>query len=285
MMVGPLALGLLVGVTVHVHPNACTSSTAVQAAVQAVTQAPVRLDVAPTATGLRVHFMAANQPVTIRDVPVAEADCPFVPQVIALMTQRYVRALPAYTWAPRAPPQTLRLQGQLSLPNTPEYRRHRYALAWGVDMAGGRGITGPGWAAQVRAHLDLSQRRWGVALPIGLRWEPSITLQQGGSVRWLSGWLGLAGFVRGALGPLTVRAELGLCAGFSAGQAEGFEGASADTVGLVETQVRGLVLGPSGLYGGIEARVNLVGPSFADYRVPRLRLGLLLGIRKDVAFF
>lgn len=284
-MVGSLVVGLLVSVTVHVHPNPCTSSTAVQAAVQAVTQAPIRLDVAPTAGGLRVHFMAANQPVTIRDVPVAAADCPLVPQVIALMTQRYVRALPAYTWAPRAPPQPLRMLGQLSLSNTPLHRRHRYALAWGLDVGGGRGLTGPGWAAQVRAHVDLSQKRWGLAVPIGLRWEPSIALQQGGSVRWLTGWLGVAGFVQGAVGPVPLRGELGVCAGFSAGQAQGFEGASADTVALVETQVRGVMLGPWGLYGGVEARLNLVGPRFADYRAPRLRLGLVLGIRKDVAFF
>lgn len=285
-MVGLSALGLIAGVVVQVHANPCTSSTAVDAALAHLDAPRVGLELTPVDEGFEVRLRAGRAADLVRTLVVAPADCDLVPQMLALMTERFVRALPAHTWAPRAPATAGAWSPQQSLPLTPMLRHPRHTLAWGLDAGASLGSRGQGPAVQLHTHLDLRRSRLGLTLGLGTRWEPSRSVgDSGGSVTWVSAWLGLGGFARLELGPLPLRFEAGVAGGLAHGQGRGFEGASADTVALVEGMARAVAQGPFDLYGGLEARVNLVGPRFADYEVARLRLGLFLGIHHDLAFF
>lgn len=285
MVSGLLALALI-SVTVQVETQTCTSSTAIQAALVARVDVPVELKVSPLQDGLEVQFLAPGHPPLIRRIRLVPEDCPLVPEMLALMTERFVSALPAHTWAPRAPAAQSPLQIRSSLALTPKDRHHTMSLGLGADGGATLGLTAGDPGFYVRPHVDLSiGANFGISTALGLRVEPSVDLENGGTVRWVSGWGGLSAFARHRWTDYEVRADAGFSAGIAAGSARGFEGAASDQVPLVESMIRGAVGGPRGLFGGLEARVSIAGPRFAEYQAPRVRLGLFFGWRKDIAFF
>ncbi len=285
MISGLLALALI-GVTVQVEAQSCTSSTAIQAAVAARIDLPVELTVSASQDGLEVRFLAPGHPPLVRTLSLAPEDCPYVPQMLALMTERFVRALPEHTWAARAPPAPSPDRVRLSLSLTPTNRHHRASLGIGMEAGASLGLSAGETGGYLRPHLDLGiGPNFGLSTALGLRLEPNISLANGGSVRWLAGWAGLSAFTQYRVVNLDLRAEVGMSGGLAAGTGQGFEGASSDRVPQVEGMIRLRIGGQTGLFGGLETRLNIAGPSFADYEAPRVRLGLFFGFQRDIAFF
>lgn len=295
MLAGALtALGLaaLAGATVEVAEGTCTSSRAVALALgDYVEAAPMTVSVAPTEDGVEVRISAPAVAPMVRRLTLTPADCGVLPRMLALMAERYARALPRRSWARRAPPVAPPTPSHLSLSKTPADRHPSYALALTADAGGTLGLDGAGPGLQAGASLELLSGRLGLLAGLGARVVPRVALGAGGALRVTAPWIEVGGLARGPLGPFEAHARLGVAVGAAIGEARGFEGASTDVGALVEPSLRvGLQL-PRGLVFAVEGRLRAVGARFTGsdagfaYESPLVRVGVLLGIRRALAFF
>lgn len=291
---GPwLAALLLTGATVEVAPNPCTSSVAVSAAVLARTDAAVRVILVPEGEDLLLTLQAPNHPPQTRPLGLRPGECPLVPELVAVLTERYVRALPAWTWAPRAAP----IPPPPAWANTPPRPlglagRPRWETRVGLEAGGGAGLPSPDLALRLRGHLVAHHHggdgpRPGVGVFVAVSFSPRLGFGSDGAITVLAPAAGVTGSLE--LGRF--RATLGLAGGLLAAWARGFERASNTVDPLLEAELRlrATLVGP--LYGGLSAQVPLLGHRFtrADEGVARrtapLTLGLFLGLEQILAFF
>ena len=285
---GPWLAALAVaGVTVEVAPNPCTSSVAVAAAVARRTDAAVTLRLEPAGEDLRLTLEAPNQPPASRPLGVGPADCALVPELVAVLTERYVRALPAWTWAPRSPPAPPRSEARARASPTPPALHPRWRLVASADVGAGLGFGGAVPGARGRVEVALVGGRFGGAAFGAVGVTPDRAFGADGRLTVVQAGAGVAAVLRE--GP--IRASLGVAAGVSMAQASGFERASSSVEPLLEAELRGLVALPLGLYAGASAQLPLVRRRYVREELgliveePGLTVGLVLGFAHAVAFF
>lgn len=289
MAPGLVAL-LLAGVTVEVAPNPCTSTVAVAAAVQRRVDVAVQVHLRPEGDDLVLTLQAPNQPPLERPLGLRPGDCPLVPELVAVLTERYVRALPAWTWAPRAPPEAPAGPPRATAPRALGGPRWRVSL--GADLGGTLGVPGPTPGLRARgAATARDHPRPGVGAVVELfvagALVPDQALGEGGQVLTGSPSAGAAAGLAVGPGALTV----GLAGGLTLARASGFERASGAATPLLELEVRARLrlLGP--LYAGLGLQVPLLLHRYtraeggAALTEPPLSLGLFVGFDRTLAFF
>lgn len=293
-----LALGLLAGVTVHADPatEACAPTAAVAEAVEQRVRAPVHVRlvlVEGDAAGLSVELRIRAPRAAPFDKRIAldRADCALLPRMVALVVERWVRALPARTWAPRAPPEPLAPEPRRTLVSTPVARYPHWSVRTGGDAGASLGTSGTDPGLRLRAHADLARgEALGLTGLVSLTWVPDAPFGPDGRVRVVRPTAGLAGFGELTAGSTVLRGELGVHAGAAFGQGFGFERASAASGASGSAEARVSATFTGGWYAGAAAEFGLIRTAFtrdgADaYREAAVRFGVFLGFSRAVAFF